>query len=57
MSGTWEADEAIDDAAAKAFFAEFGDAWLAQKIFDDSVVAVWQITQLERKNRSTSPFG
>ena len=25
MSGTWEADEAIDDAAAKAFFAEFGE--------------------------------
>ena len=25
MTGTWEAGEAIDDAAAKAFFAEFGD--------------------------------
>jgi glycosyltransferase involved in cell wall biosynthesis len=25
VSGTWEADEAIDDAAAKAFFAEFGE--------------------------------
>ena len=25
MTGTWEADEAIDDAAAKAFFAEFGE--------------------------------
>ena len=24
MTGTWEAGEAIDDAAAKAFFAEFG---------------------------------
>jgi glycosyltransferase involved in cell wall biosynthesis len=26
VSGTWEADEAIDDAAAKAFFAEFGES-------------------------------
>ena len=25
MTGTWEADEAIDDAAAKAFFADFGE--------------------------------
>ncbi len=25
MTGTWEAGEAIDDAAAKAFFAEFGE--------------------------------
>ncbi len=25
MTGTWEADQAIDDAAAKAFFAEFGE--------------------------------
>ncbi len=25
MTGTWAADEAIDDAAAKAFFAEFGE--------------------------------
>jgi glycosyltransferase involved in cell wall biosynthesis len=25
VTGTWEADEAIDDAAAKAFFAEFGE--------------------------------
>ncbi len=26
MTGTWEADEAIDDAAAKAFFADFGES-------------------------------
>jgi glycosyltransferase involved in cell wall biosynthesis len=26
VSGTWEADEATDDAAAKAFFAEFGES-------------------------------
>jgi glycosyltransferase involved in cell wall biosynthesis len=25
VTGTWEADQAIDDAAAKAFFAEFGE--------------------------------
>src|ERR1035438_2668305 len=25
VTGTWQADEAIDDAAAKAFFAEFGE--------------------------------
>jgi glycosyltransferase involved in cell wall biosynthesis len=26
VTGTWEADEAIDDAAAKAFFADFGES-------------------------------
>jgi glycosyltransferase involved in cell wall biosynthesis len=26
VTGTWQADEAIDDAAAKAFFAEFGES-------------------------------